>query len=182
MTKIHKKVIIKSQGDVDSYFGKLRASAENARGLIRELAAGSNPLTFLYQVRFDPVGCDPMDTTRKLNLIEQLNQTFTYAASLKAASYLLKQRPAFTALTLNLGTTSGWDIESIENGGLVAEIFAAVNPQNNDKLNKDVKKVATAEVQHRYVFFMCPGVGAGPYKEVSVPAGINVISLGCELW
>jgi hypothetical protein len=114
-------------------------------------------------------------------LIEQLNQTFTYAASLKAAEYLFRNHPAITCLTLNLGTTSGWDIEGPESGGLVAEVFAAVNPQNNKKLEKDIEKVAAANATHRYVFFMCPGVEAGRYRKNLGPHGVQVVSLGCDL-
>lgn len=177
-----KKVIIKNQTDIDAYLDKLRISADQAQINVRKIAAGANPLDFLYELKFEPVGFDPMNSSRKLNLIEQLNQTFTYVASLKAARHLLQLHPAFTSLTLNLGTTSGWDIESTQNGGLVAEVFAAVNPQNNDKVNKDIRKVAAAEVRHKYVFFMCPGIPVGDYREAPFRDDINVISLGCEIW
>jgi hypothetical protein len=53
---------------------------------VRRLAAGVIPLGFLYVLKFWSVGFDPMDSTRKMNLIEQLNQTLTYVASLKAAN------------------------------------------------------------------------------------------------
>jgi len=176
-----KQVIIRGQLDINGFWGKLRVSAEQAQNRVHQLAGDVSPLEFLYEMKFHEIGCDPIDSTRQLNLIEQINQTFTYVASLKAANYLLQHHKEFTALTLNLGTTSGWDIESADNGGLVAEVFAAVTPNNNNKLNKDIKKVASAKEKHRYVFFMCPGIKAGLYKGVSVPAEINIISLGCDL-
>jgi len=159
---------------------KIEASAELARARVQQLAATAHPSDFLYQLKFEETGCDPLNPARKLNLIEQLNQTFTYMASFKAAEYLLQSHPPFTVLILNLGTTSGWDIESAENGGLVAEVFAAVNPRNNRKIEKDMEKVAKDKAQHRYVFFMCPGIGAGPYHGISIPPGVNVLSVGCE--
>jgi hypothetical protein len=176
-----KQVIIEGQSDIDVCVAKLRISAELAQMHIRQLVTANHPSVFLYQMKFEEIGCDPMDSKRKLNLIEQLNQTFTYTASLKAASYLLRGHPPFRSLTLNLGTRSGWDIESAENGGLVAEVFAAVNPQNNRNLYKDMKKVAGEKVPHRYVFFMCPGIEPGPYQGISIPRGISVVSLDCEV-
>lgn len=176
-----KQPIIKTQSDIDACLEKIRESAEQAQARVRQLATAGHPSSFLYQMKFEEIGCDPMDPARRLNLTEQLNQTFTYVASFKAASNLLRGHPPFKALTLNLGTTSGWDIESHENGGLVAEVFAAVNPRNNRKLDKDIKKVAAAKVRHRYVFFMCPGIDPGPYRKIAVPGGISVVSLGCEV-
>jgi hypothetical protein len=178
---MRKQLTIGTQTDIDACLAKIHESAELARSHVLQLVDAGNADDFLYQMKFKEIGCDPMDPTRRLNLIEQLNQTFAYMASLKAASYLLRGRPPFNALTLNLGTMPGWDIESDENGGLVAEVFAAVSPQNNRKLDKDLKKVAKEKVQHRYVFFMCPGIEAGPYIKISVPEGINIVSLGCEI-
>jgi len=132
-------------------------------------------------MKFEEIGCDPLDTSRKLNLIEQVNQTFTYMASLKAAEYLLNHHPELKSLTLNLGTRSGWDIEADETGGLVAEVFAAVHPGNNRKLDKDIQKVAAAEAEYRYVFFMCPGFDPGLYHGKPTAPGVEVVSLGCEL-
>jgi hypothetical protein len=129
-------------------------------------------------MKFEKIGFDPLNPARRLNLIEQLNQIFTYAASFRAASYLYQELRELTSLTLNLGTDAGWDIESSENGGLVAEVFAAVDPRNNRKLEKDIKKVASAKVAFRFVFFMCPGFPAGPQE---IEAGVKVVSLGCDL-
>jgi len=132
-------------------------------------------------MKFEEIGCDPLDPRRRLNLIEQLNQTFTYAASLKAAEYLLNHHTDLRSLTLNLGTRSGWDIETAEGGGLVAEVFASVHPRNNRKLEKDIQKVAAAKAKHRYVFFMCPGFEPGSYPEKSRFPEVEVVSLGCDL-
>lgn len=37
-----------------------------------------------------------------------------------------------------------------------AETFAAVTPQNNGKLAKDLLKLSARPERHRYVFFMSP--------------------------
>ncbi len=148
---------------------------------IAELAGEATPLHFLYQLKFDALGCDPLDPSRQLNLIEQLNQCFTYLASFNGAELLFSNHTRIKSLTLNLGTKSGWDIESEDDGGVVAEVFAAVTPQNNDKLTKDIQKVSGSSARHRYVLFMCPDYEAGRYKAQPAPAGVVVWSLGCEL-
>ena len=124
------------------------------------------------------VGCDPLDANSPLNLIEQLNQTFTYIASVRAAKILFAHHPEAAPFTLNLGNVAGFDIESKRNGGVAAEVFAAVNPSNNQKLAKDLKKMGTSSAQHRYVFFMCPGYLEGHQKKLEKVPGVKVWSVG----
>ena len=65
-------------------------------------------------------------------------------------------------LILNLGTSKGLDIESPQCDGIGAEVFAAVNPNNNNKLKNDCEKIsARSGITHKYVFFMCPGYRYG---------------------
>jgi hypothetical protein len=176
-----KRVTIRGHEDIDRYREELLASAEETQIRVRELAGSVGSIELLYRMNFEEIGCDPLDSSRKLNLIEQLNQTFTYAVSLKAAEYLLNHHADLRSLTLNLGTRSGWDMETSEDGGLAAEVFASVHPSNNRKLEKDIQKVAAAEAKHRYVFFMCPGFEPVPYREKPLPPGVEVVSLGCDL-
>lgn len=82
-------------------------------------------------MKFSPVGCDPLDADTPLNLIEQINQTFTYLASAKAVKLLLQLHPELAPFTVNLGTSPGSDIESRTGAALAAEVFAAVNTSNN---------------------------------------------------
>jgi hypothetical protein len=90
-------------------------------------------------------------------LIEQLNQTFTYLASAQASLLPLRLHPELAPFKLNLGTTSGWDIESTPRGELAAEVFAAVNTSNNRKLAKERARISAASERLKHVFFMCPG-------------------------
>jgi len=176
-----KHVVLTRDCDIEDYRETLRTSAEETQIRIAELAGNASPLEFLYQLKFDAVGCDPLDSSRQLNLIEQLNQSFTYLASFNGAEFLFSKHPRVESLRLNLGTRSGWDIESADDGGVVAEVFAAVTPKNNDKLANDIEKVARAKSRHRYVLFMSPGHKAGLYKAQPAPAGVVVWSLGCDL-
>lgn len=138
-------------------------------------------MAFLFQLKFQQVGCDPMNPSRQLNLIEQLNQTFTYLASFDGAKFLFARHPKVQSLTLNLGTSSGSDIETAEDGGIAAEVFAAVTPQSNRKLVGDIEKVSATDAKHRYVFFMSPEHEAGAYRRPYKAQGVVVWSLGCSL-
>jgi hypothetical protein len=171
---------IHGQADIDHLRKALIESSARTRLQVSSSVASLNPLELLFQMKFAKIGCDPIDSARHLNLIEQLNQTFTYEASLRAAEYLFRHHSSISLLNLHLGATAGWDIEGAEDGGLVAEVFAAVNPKNNRKLEKDIAKVSKATVPHRYVFFMCPDIVAGPYRKHTGPPEIQVVSLGCD--
>ena len=69
-------------------------------------------LETLYTLRFEKFGCHPLEK-RQLNIVEQLNQTFTTMASLAAARLLIGWFPQSGGLRLNLGAVRGRDIESI---------------------------------------------------------------------
>jgi len=172
------KQIVIGKSDIEDYKQLLRESAEQTRIEISELL-GSNggSLEFLFQLKFQSTGCDPLKADRRLNLIEQLNQTFTYLASFNAASFLFCRHPGVKRLTLNLGTSPGSDIEALEDGGIAAEIFASVDPRNNRKLANDIEKVSRANAKHRYVLFMSPLHEAGQYQAVNADHVI-VWSLG----
>jgi hypothetical protein len=168
--------------DIDGYKQRLFASAKHTQKVIRQLASIQDSTSFLATLKFNAIGCDPLNAEKPLNLIEQLNQTFTYLASFQGAEFLFSRHPDIPSLQLNLGTSSGFDIESDESGGLVAEVFAAVTPKNNQKLTKDCKRVAESQAKHRYVLFMspkCPQAGPYPYKAAA--QGVSVWSMGYPL-
>lgn len=170
-----------TKSDIEDHLEALRLSAEQTQIELAELAGTEDPLEFLYQLKFRAIGCDPLSPSRELNVIEQLNPTFTYLAFFNGAEFIFSRHPKVQRLTLNLGTLAGSDIETSEGGGIAAEVFAAVRPRNNGKLTKDIKKVSGVKAKHRYVLFMSPECEAGPYPVASNPAGVIVWSLGCAL-
>ena len=95
-------------------------------------------------------------TRHGLNLIEQVNQTFTALVSVRAVEYLFDHHPGACPFRVNLGTAPGSDIESLDRS-VVAEVFAATSPSSNQKKKKDIAKAAAVPAKHRYVFFHCPG-------------------------
>lgn len=115
----------------------------------------SDPFDALHTLKFEKYGYHPLKRY-ELNLIEQLNQTFTVMASLATARHLIEWFPQCGGLRLNLGTASGRDIESIHQNEVEAEVFAAVHPNNAGKLKKDVKRLEESQAANRYVFFYAP--------------------------
>ena len=97
--------------------------------------------------------------------------------TLSAVQELWSLHPSARSFDLCLGTSGGTDISSEADGGVAAEVFAAVSPTNNQKLAKDVVKVAQTEAAYKYVFFSCPEVPSGDYKPSAVHPDVKIISL-----
>lgn len=134
---------------------------------LKETLDGEAPEKLFYSMKFEKIGCDPLNSKTPWNLIEQVNQAFTYLVSLKAAEILYKECKSIEAIELNLGTQGGFDLigkDDKNHAIAVAEVFAAVNAHSNDKLRKDVKKVMASNAEKLYVFFAADGVAASnPY-------------------
>lgn len=116
--------------------------------------------TLFSKMKFGGIGFDPLNSDRQLNVIEQINQSFTYLASFYALEILFTEYAELAPFRLNLGTAPGSDIES-ECGELAAEVFAAVAPTSNQKLKKDINKVLETNARLKFVFFMCPNFKLG---------------------
>lgn len=90
-------------------------------------------------------------------------------ASLAAARHLLDWFPDCGGLRLHLGTSRGRDIESIRPDVVEAEVFAAVDPNNDDKINKDIGRLAESNANNLYVFFYSPGYRVGRRCDLELP-------------
>jgi len=172
-------MLITSILELDQAVQSVRSAAERTVRALRDLLANeSDSLQVLRLMKFTELGHHPGED-RSLNLIEQVNQTFTYLVSLEAARWVLVQHPQLLpqGLNINLGTQAGFDLESVQVGLLAAEVFAATHPRSNDKLRKDVARLQekAPEVTHRYVFFSCPGYAHGRHTKLETVPGI-------ELW
>jgi hypothetical protein len=146
---------VSTVADVNSLMDQVRAAALAVRNWV--LAQSSDPLDILRRMKYEPVGFHPIDG-RPLNLIEQINQTWTYAAALAAARQLLALHPEAGGFRVAPGAHACLELDIMsEIPGIVgAEIFAAVTPRNNGKLEADLLKLGKRTEEHRYVFFMCP--------------------------
>jgi hypothetical protein len=149
---------IHTVADADRLMAKVREAARHAQDWI--VAQTGDPLNLLRQMKFEPVGIHPVDHDRPdhLNLVEQINQTWTYVAAIAAARQLLALHPDAGGFRLAPGAHSALplDIMSEKDGLVGAETFAAVSPCNNAKLEKDLEKMKGRSESHRYVFFMSP--------------------------
>jgi hypothetical protein len=143
---------IQSIEDIDRYASRLRDMAAQAREWI--VNHPSDAFDLLRRMKFEAVGFHPIEN-RPLNLVEQINQTWTYAVALAATRLLLDLHPDARGYRVAPGAHMSipLDIMSIEEGLVGAETFAAVNPRNNGKLDRDIAKMASRPEQHRYVFF-----------------------------
>lgn len=151
---------------------EVRATAAPTATAISSLVARApdEAFAFLHTLRFTPVGRHPLED-RSLNLVEQLNQTFTILVTLQAARWLLARHPEGGGTVVRLGTTAGLDVESANAGCFAAEAFAATSPRSNRKLAKDMAAVVqkAPETRHRYVFFYSPEFAAGHHPELEQP-------------
>jgi hypothetical protein len=172
---------IRSSQELDQLVRSVRSAADRTVRTIRDiLDSESDSLQVLRLMKFSEIGHHPVDD-RRLNIIEQVNQTFTYLVTLEAARWLLEHHPGL-ALKINLGTNPGFDLESIEPGFVAAEAFAATHPRSNDKLRKDVTRLAekAPDVKYRYVFLSCPGITCGRQTELETVPGVEIWSVPAD--
>jgi hypothetical protein len=166
---------IRHEDELEKLESIVRQASEKSKRVLLEKAGES--IDLLWSMKFEEVGHHPLEN-RRLNLIEQVNQTFTYLATFKALRILLKKHTDAQGFCLNLGTTSGFDIESLTPGLVAAEVFAAVDPKNNKKLDKDMIKVSQSGAKYKYVFFHAPKVNEGRQPHLEKINGVEIWALG----
>ena len=150
-------ITIKSLGEINHYMQRIESAAKDAHSWIAQQT--EDPLTFLRRIKFEKKGLHPI-TGHRLNLIEQINQTWTYAVALKATEQLFGMHPDADGFTLAPGAIASQELDIMSrNPGLVAaETFAATTPDSNRKLLRDLTKLSALgdRFTHRYVFFAAP--------------------------
>lgn len=141
--------------EADEKLDVIRASAQRTRDWFSKQSG--DPMELFRNLKFEAVGNHPIDG-RALNIIEQTNQLWTFAVALLAVKQLIELHPEVSEFRLAPGAHASLelDIMSAEPGLVGAETFAAVKPDNNDKLGEDLRKLAGRSEQYRYVFFMSP--------------------------
>lgn len=111
----------------------------------------------MHALKFEQVGTHPMDG-HALNALEQVNQFWTYLVAISAVRVLLELHPDAGGFRIAPGAHAAQplDVMSVAPGLVGAETFAAVDPGNNQKLAKDLSKLAARSELNRYVFFASP--------------------------
>jgi hypothetical protein len=148
-------LFVKTTEDVDRHLELIAQAAAGVRAWMATQTG--DPLDILRRMKFDPVGQHPIEG-HPLNLVEQINQSWTYAVALVAARQLLRMHPEAAGYRLEPGAHAAQplDIMSQADALVGAETFAAVHPANNRKLAKDLAKLAARPERYRYVFFLSP--------------------------
>jgi hypothetical protein len=167
---------VRSVAEVDPLIAHVRRAGDATLRRIRDLVLSENEsLAVLRQFKFATLGRHPLDD-RDLNLIEQVNQTWTCLVTLRALPFLFDRHPDADGFRLYLGTEGGTDIVSLSPDVVAAEAFAAVHPGNNRKLQKDMAKLALEcpNARARYVFFNAPGFPHKHYEKLETVPGIEV--------
>ena len=169
-------ITIRSVDDADRLMVQIRGSA--ARVYVWVASQTGDPLETLRRMKFEPVGFHPVED-RPLNLVEQINQTWTYAVAVAATRQLLLLHPDAGGFHLAPGAHAARELDIMsEATGLVgAETFAAVDPRNNDKLKGDLKKLAARTETHRYVFFLSPRFPGNERRPKLEQGGVQVWSV-----
>jgi len=162
--------VIKSLKEAEQIKAQLLDSASKTAAWLRQ--CDDEAIHLLRKLRFDPVGFCP-STGKALNIVEQLNQTFTILVSLSAIEYLLTTHPDVGGFKLALGTSSGRDNESVQPDRVIAEVFSATHPTSNQKLKKDVDRLTKETAAHKYVFFAAPKFMPGRHANLERP-GVDV--------
>jgi hypothetical protein len=147
---------IVTEADVDHWLDTITQSARSTVRVIGEFSLEA-PLDALYGLKFEQIGFHPVDH-RPLNVVEQINQTWTFVTALEAARLLLQWHPEVGPLLLAPGAHASQplDIMSEAPNLIGAETFAALAPENNKKIARDLVKMAKRLEKHRYIFFMSP--------------------------
>jgi len=170
---------IVSLDEVDPLVACVRRAADLGVRRVRDLlGTESDSLVILRHLKFKALGRHPLED-QNLNLIEQINQTWTFLVTLRALPFLFKWHPDAEGFRLYLGTEGGTDIMSIKPDVVAAEAFAAVSPRNNRKPQKDIEKLARdrPNARARYVFFNAPGFAQGRHLSLELPT-----APGIEVW
>ncbi len=171
-----KFLTIQSPEEVDRYLDLIRRAASRTRDWL--VAQTGDPLELLRAMKFSTVGFHPIED-RALNLVEQLNQTWTYAVALAATRKLFELHPDAGGFRVAPGAhmSIALDIMSVNHGLVGAETFAAVHPRNNSKLAGDLKKLGGREEKHKYVFFSSPSYPNTEHRSELDREGVQVWSV-----
>jgi hypothetical protein len=141
-----RRPVIRTVAEAEAMHARLLDGAARTATWLRDF--NGEPMSLLRALRFDTVGHDPL-TGEPLNVVEQLNQTFTILVTLRAIERLIGLHPEAGGFRLALGTSSGRDIESIVPNLVAAEVFSATRPASNQKIKKELARLSGDPVRYR---------------------------------
>lgn len=153
---------IATDADLAKLRERLDTAHEHARSALRVLVEDPR---LLMRLKFERLGCDPVDPGAPQNLAEQIDLQATYEAAYDALRELRARHPGKVWNFAPGAHGKGHDIASTD-GTVAAEVFAAVNVDNNKKLKKDLERLRTStHGRHRYLFFRSPAHEAKEWRD-----------------
>jgi hypothetical protein len=164
------RITINSPDDLYIRHAEVLAAARKTSAALSRLLTESHGIDLLHELKFNEVAFNPFQSAENYNLIELVNQSFTALVSLAGARRILHDHPLALPLQLNVGPVGGYDIWC-EGHEIVAECFATVTPDNNNKLQGDVARLQQATQRYKYLFFYSPA------QVFRMPVDINGIAL-----
>lgn len=133
-----KEIFFANKIDLEKHKKAMQSNLTKSLQQLKLIFENADSIDVFDACKYEKIVFDPL-TGENENLIEMLNQHQTYIVTLKGIEYLLNKYPS-KSFFARFGNISGYDIESTD-GEVVAECFAAVNYKNNQKLDKDLKKL-----------------------------------------
>lgn len=180
--------LVVSRDDIEEIAVRRSVIYENIARTVVHLRTilDGEPLKVLFQLKFERCAHDPL-TGEVMNLIEHINQSWTCLTSFSAVEFLFERHTDISKFLLNLGVTSGFDIEDLfepepGDGCLIgsevfgtkvaAEVYSATSVNGSRKLARERRKlVTTSGARQKYVFFFVPGVDPGRHENLEANAG-----------
>ena len=149
------RITISSVDDLYRQHTEVLTAARKTSASLARLLTEHHGIDLVHELKFRQVAFSPFQSSESYNIIELINQSFTALVSLGGARRILREHPDSLPIQLNVGPMKGHDIWC-EARSIIAECFAAVTPNNNDKLQEDVQRLRDAPQQHKYMFFYSP--------------------------
>jgi hypothetical protein len=170
------RITIESLNDVYARHAEVLVAARKTSAALARLLTECHGIDLIHELKFREVAFSPFQSAESYNLIELVNQSFTALVSLAGTRRILRDHPSALPIQLNLGPVGGHDIWC-EARGIVAECFAAVTPDNNNKLQAEVDRLRQATQQHKYLFFYSP---AQVFRMPLDISGISLVGLSLD--
>lgn len=151
--------------ELEEFSKTLEKSEQQTISSIYNLLKNKSPLS---NMKFDKIGCHPLDPSYEQNLIEQISLQATYRVAIDATKYLMERHQGKKWVLAPGPYGSGPDIKSVDDK-IVAEVFSAVHEDNNQKSAKDLARMFESNAEKKYVF--CRVGNVKEFKEVDIPVG-----------
>ncbi|SRR6266566_5259978 len=162
---------IHTVAEAETIFAQVVDSAARTAAWLRSFDA--EPMALLKALRFEMVGHNPL-TGDPLNVVEQLNQTFTILVTLRAIERLIELHPEAGGFRLALGTSSGRTSKTLYRPWLLPRSSLPHIRRATRMLKNDLARLAGDPARHRYVFFAAPGYAAGQQASLQTVPGVQV--------